>query len=297
MSLTLGVDAESHLAGENRRLTVCGAVTKANGDVVRCTQFDEDIEIEDGNLAGTYFSTAAITASDIKSSSDLSADNLEISGALADSGFQITGFVVEDIRAGQFRNSPFEIFICQWDNPNAWQKVVHRGYLGQITTTAEGSFTAEWRGLLQVLSQTIGRTYGEDCDVVRFCDSRCKLVAADFTYDATVATVTDRRTFNLTITGLPGGTAPGLFQGGEVTWLTGNNSGYAKQVKRDAVGGTIGHIELWEYLPKDIQVGDTVTIFAGCDRRFVTCQSFENSINFRGPGFWIPGIPKIIRAP
>jgi uncharacterized phage protein (TIGR02218 family) len=295
--LILNPDAIAHFAQECTRLTVCGIVTKKNGQTIRCTQFDDDIEIEGGDFEGIYMSTAAITASAIKSSSDLSADNLEVTGALADAGFQITGFNVDDIVAGQFRNAPFEIFICQWDNPSAWQKVIHRGYLGQITRTAEGAFTAEWRGLLQVLAQNVGRTYGETCDVVRYCDSRCKLDPDDWTFNATVTAVVNRRSFTLDITGLPLGAGHGLFDTGDVTLTNGENIDYTKQVKRDSVDGIFGKIELWESFPKNILVGATATIFAGCDRRFETCQQRDNVVNFRGHGRWMPGTAKIIRAP
>lgn len=295
--LTLPSQAIAHLSGENTRLTVCGSVTKANGQVIRCTQFDDDIEIVGGDHEGVYMSTAAVTSSAIKSSSDMSADNLEVTGALADAGFEITGFTADDIRAGQFRNAPFEIFVCQWDDPSSWQKVMHRGYLGQITRTSEGAFTAEWRGLIQVLSQNIGRTYGETCDVVKFCDARCKLNAADFTFNATVTAAVDRKNLTLDIIGLPGGAAPGLFVDGEVTFTSGGNLGYTKQIKRDAVDATFGKIELWESVPKDITVATTVSIFSGCARTFSACTAYDNVINFRGDGFWIPGTPKIIRAP
>lgn len=289
--------ALKHWSQESTRITVCGYVQKANGQYIRCTQFDEDIEIEDGDLAGVYRSTAAISASDIKSSTDMSADNLEVSGALASKDFGITGFDVEDIVAGQFRNSPFEIFICQWDEPNAWQRVMHRGYLGQITRTDEGAFSAEWRGLLQVLSQNVGRVYGDTCDA-RFCDARCKLDRADFTYTGTVSAVTSRRQFTVTVDGLPmPAPAVGFFRNGEFQFTSGKNVGYLKQIKRDGTGGTLGQLELWESMPFDIHVGDPVSMLAGCDKLFETCQFYGNPENFRGYGHWIPGIPKIIRAP
>jgi uncharacterized phage protein (TIGR02218 family) len=287
--------ALAHWQQESTRITVAGYVQKANGDIIRCTQFDDDLTILTGALAGTYLSTASITASDIKSSSDMSADNLEVTGAMASSDFGIVGFDVQDIVAGQFRNAPFEIFLCQWDEPSAWQRIIHRGYLGQITRSAEGSFTAEWRGLLQVLSQNVGRVYSDTCDVKRFCDARCKLNIADFTFPGEVSSVASRKMFTVAL-GSPDHPI-GTFQAGELQFTQGRNVGYLKQIKRDATGGTVGQIELWEAMPFDIEVGDSCTLAAGCDRRFETCQKYGNQINFRGDGHWIPGIPKIIRAP
>ena len=44
-----------------------------------------------------------------------------------------------------------------------------------------------------------------------------------------------------------------------------------------------------------IEVGDALDIFAGCDKRFETCQSkFANAVNFRGFPH-IPGQNTVIR--
>jgi hypothetical protein len=60
---------------------------------------------------------------------------------------------------------------------------------------------------------------------------------------------------------------------------------------------TQGQIELWEPMPKDVAPGDTFTLQPGCDRRWETCVGYSNTVNFRGHGRWMPGIPQIIRAP
>ena len=296
--LTLAGAALIDLAKESRRLTVCGVITKRNGGVIRCTQFDDALKIVGGVFAGRYLSTAAVSASAIQSSSDMSADNLETTGAVADPNFAITGFTVSDIAAGQFRSAPFEIFLCSWDNPSAWQKVIRRGYLGQITRTSEGAFTAEWRGIIQVLQQNVGRTYGENCDAVRFGDARCKFDLSTVTFDATVTSVVSRKEFTLSIDGLESPSpVAGYFDTGEVAFLTGENASYTKQVKIDSMGGTLGHIQMWEPFPNDVTIGDTLTITAGCDHTWNRCKFWNNVVNWRGHGRWIPGIPKIIRAP
>lgn len=297
--LNLPGPALAHLASENRRLTVCGTITKSDGSVLRCTQFDEDIEITGGAHDGVYFSTAAVTASDVVSTSDMAVNNLEMHGVFADApnsdAFGFTGFTVADVVGGLFRNSTFTLFICQWDNPSAWQKVIETGNIGAITRTAEGTFVAEWRGLTQKLQQNIGRVYAELCDVKDFCDSRCKLNIADFSFLCTVGVdVASRREFKVVITGtFP--SDPTTFDLGKITFNSGANDGYVRQIKRQ--NNDNGELELWEELPFDLVTGDTGVIVQGCDRRFVTCQKFNNWVNFRGHGLWIPGLPKIIRAP
>lgn len=292
--------AQLHLARESRRITICGLVKKNDDTFVRCTQSDIDIEVDTGDLAGTYFSTTAVTASDMQSASDLSVDNLEITGGLQD-GLSFTGFSAQDVEAGLFNNAPFQMFLCQWDKPSAWQKVTRRGYMGQITRTSEGSFTAEWRGLTQLMSQNIGRFAGENCDVYRFGDSRCKLNVQAMAGIGVVTGAIDRRSFQVAVTwpgGGPGGAnpAPGYADLGELQFTTGQNSPYLTQVMFDQVGSPSA-IQLWEALPYDVRPGDAFRVTPGCDRRYETCQFFNNTVNFRGPGRWSPGIPKIIRAP
>lgn len=294
--LILPAAATIHLARENRRMTIAGLIEKNDGTVVRCTQHDEDLQIDSSDLAGLYFSTATVTGSDIKSSSDMSVDNLEVSGQISD-GQVFTGFTAADMEAGLFDNAPFQTFLCQWDNPGNWQKILRRGYLGEISRTAEGQFQCEWRGLFQLYQQAIGRTYGERCDVKRFGDSRCKIDADARAADGTVTAAFSRRRFNASLAmGSP--VLNGFFALGELTWLTGLNAGYMKQVKRDSVDDVQGRFDMWESFPFTIQAGDTFRVKPGCDRLYGTCRDVhDNTINFRGHGFWIPGIPSIIRAP
>lgn len=72
-----------------------------------------------------------------------------------------------------------------------------------------------------------------------------------------------------------------IWAGGLLTWLTGDNAGAAQEIKADSAGG---NIEFWELPPKPIQVGDTFTVTAGCQKRRVEdCVGLhDNAYNFRG---------------
>ncbi len=50
--LFLPAAATLHLERESRRLTVAGVVYKRDGSTIRCTQHDEDLDIEGGDLEG-----------------------------------------------------------------------------------------------------------------------------------------------------------------------------------------------------------------------------------------------------
>lgn len=292
--LLLPTAAQIHMARESRRLTVAGVIEMNDGRLLTCTQHDEDLEIVSGDLSGVYFSSAAITASEIAKNSDMSVDNLEITGFLADALH--FGFMEDDIEAGLYANAPFQSFYCQWDNPSAWQLVCKRGFLGEIRRTAEGQFQAEWRGLYQPLQQTIGRTYSERCDVKRFGDLRCKKDVEALTIAGTVNAVHDNRLFQVTLdTANPGGS--NYFSLGEVAWLTGDNAGYDRQQIKRSTTGPSELIELWEEMPNAVQVGDRLRMRPGCNRTWEACKGWANTINNRAHGRLMPGTPKIIRAP
>lgn len=297
-ALELPAVAIQHLDGDVTRLTIGGVIYKNDDTIVRCTQHDEDLEITTGHFTGLYLSMAAVSASDLKSGADMSVDNMEITGVLSDE-LSFSGFDVQEIEAGLFNNAPYETFLCQWDNPSLWQKKLKRGYLGEITRTYEQRFTAEWRGLFQLMQQQVGKTLGERCDVKRFGDARCGFDLTAAAVHATVASVTSNRRFDLTFLDLPVDTASGYFDLGEVVFTSGSNVNpfIVGQIKRDSFSGTLGQIDLWESLPYDVQVGDAVTLYPGCDRTFDACKQHGRNDSFRGHGRWIPGIPSIVRAP
>jgi uncharacterized phage protein (TIGR02218 family) len=292
----------AHLRQPVTTLAICWRVEKNNGQLILGTDHDRDITISsdgaspDNPLAGTYLASAGITGSDVRSSSDMSVDNMEVVGALAPDLFM--DITVADIESGVLDAAPVYTFQVNWSAPDDYQDIKRRGYLGDITRTSEGRYQTEIRGLTQVLQQTIGRNAGDRCDVAEFGDSRCKKDVAAITVPGTVTSVTSRRRFNTSLTlGMPAPVSP-YFRLGKLTWLTGNNTGFTGQVKLDNVDTVLGNLEMWENFPLTVQIGDTFTLTPGCDRRYETCKDVHNNlINMRAPGLFVPGMDEIIRAP
>ncbi|MFT0167479.1 DUF2163 domain-containing protein [Paraburkholderia mimosarum] len=86
--------------------------------------------------------------------------------------------------------------------------------------------------------------------------------------------------------------AMGYFAYGKVTWLTGNNAGASMEVK--SFGS--GNVTLAMPMGKAVQVGDTYTIAAGCDKQFGTCRDhWNNIVHFRGEPY-TPGPDTILRV-
>ncbi|KVG33874.1 DUF2163 domain-containing protein [Burkholderia diffusa] len=86
--------------------------------------------------------------------------------------------------------------------------------------------------------------------------------------------------------------AVGYFAYGSVTWTSGANLGLTGAVKTSAVGT----VTLGMPMPNQIQVGDTYTIVAGCDKQLGTCRDrYNNVVHFRGEPY-VPGPDTILRA-
>jgi uncharacterized phage protein (TIGR02218 family) len=293
VSRTVPTNVATHITGDVTTLTTCWAVTRKDSVIVRGTQHDRDIVISSGTFAGTYLSAAGITGSNTHAGSDLSPDNSEVQGMIPVDSF-LTDLKVADIEAGLYDDAPMSIFLCNWATPDDGQVLMPGAYLGNIKRTAEGQYTAEVRGLTQRLTQPLLRTYSATCNA-QLGDSRCTKNIAGLIVTATVTAVTSRRRFDCTLTGA--GVA-GDYIFGKLTGLTGANTGYVREVKRDAVGSTLGHLELYELLPVTVGVGDTFNLAPGCNKELATCRDrFANIANFRGFGAFTPGINKLIRGP
>lgn len=293
----------AHLQLDNTNLAFLWTIELKNGRFIRGTEHDGNVTIPpsgdspaDPN-AGTYIAGANVTGSNVKSSSDMSVDNLETVGAFQEDT-RITDVTVDDIESGLLDNAPVQVLVCNWKDPSLGYVLIRRGLLGPISRDSDARYTTEVRGLTQYLTQTIVQTYSERCNVVRLGDARCKFDVAAATVTGTVTSVTDRKSFaaDLAI----GSPSPLWgFSGGELTFTSGANAGFSREVKSD-VGSPLpsGALSLWDELPEDAEVGDTFTLTPGCDRLLGTCRdTFDNLVNFRGYGVFIPGVNALSKGP
>lgn len=90
----------------------------------------------------------------------------------------------------------------------------------------------------------------------------------------------------------PMGATAGFFDNGTITFTSGANAG----LSQDIVYYDVGRFTLFLPMPHPVQVGDTYTAVAGCDKSLQTCRDrFFNLDNFRGSPY-IPGIDKIVQV-
>lgn len=109
-------------------------------------------------------------------------------------------------------------------------------------------------------------------------DSACTLNAATFSRNASIATVVNQSQFTA-FPGSPGGSA--TYTLGRCRFTSGNNNGFTRLIR--SWDGT--NFNLMSPPPYTMVAGDTVTVFAGCDKAFSTCTLFANTANFGGQPF------------
>lgn len=295
---TLSAGLAAQLAANPQKLAVCWAVRKADGLIIRGTSHDRDITITDSgfpdqDMEGLYKSQANVIGSDVRSSADLSVDNLEVSGAFPTG--VLADLTVAQVESGVLDMALTTVFLVPWASPDVGIVVLRHGPLGEITRNAEGEYRTEVRGLAQYLQQNVGRTYGQSCDVRTFGDTRCgfDLVAATRTGEVTV--VTSRREFSFSLSGAA--PSSGYFNGGTVTFTSGDNDGFSRAIKTSTYAGGVLTVELFEDMPADVVITDELTASPGCDRAWLTCRYVhDNAVNFRGHGVFTPGVAAVMRG-
>lgn len=287
----------AHLQGDVTTLTVCWRVERTDGVLILGTEHDQDVRVTVNHtaldLTGVYAALAGITGSDVRSTSDMSVDNMEVTGAINQGDLQLVDLSAADIEAGLLDDASVTLFLVNWQAPDDGQIVVRSGNIGEISRTAEGQYKTELRGLAQRLSQNIVRTYGSSCDA-ELGDARCGIELLALTVSGEVTAVSSNRRFTALISSGSPGYAAGEFDGGLITWTSGDNESFSMEVKKDTLGSP-GEVDLYLPMPRDIAIGDTFTMRPGCDKSAAMCKGrFGNLINFRGHGAWVPGTGELM---
>ncbi|OUS07982.1 beta tubulin [Rhodobacterales bacterium 52_120_T64] len=273
---------QNHLDSGTTTLVWCWRLTRSDRTVFGFTDHDRPLAFD-----GTTFEPeSGFTASEIRSGADLSVDAQEAEGVLTSDTITET-----DILDGRWDNATVEIWRVNWQD-TANRALLRRGAIGQLRR-GRLHFVAEMRSLAHVLGQTIGRTFQASCDA-DLGDVRCGVDLNDPVFKAagTVVALSGDRGF--AVSGLSG-FADGWFAFGTLQWLSGANTGRKAEILSHAISGVNVIATLLEEPIRPIEVGNTLNIFAGCDKRFETCQAkFANAANFRGFPH-IPGQDTVIR--
>ena len=277
----------AHMSTGTTTLAYLISITRTDGVVIAVTDHDQDITYPP--VSGTiYKASLGMDASAILATANMSVDNLEVTGFLS-----VLGVSEASLAAGVWDYAEARIIRVNWADLSMGDEKMKRGWLGEISSGGD-KFVSEIRGLTQKLQGAIGEIFSPSCKADLF-DSRCKIVATEgvwkFSGKTVDAIVTAQRQF--TDAGLV--QLAGFFTAGKLEWTSGANTGLAKEIKIHLGGG---NITLQEPMPYTIAIGDTYTIYAGCQKRYAEdcVAKFANGINFRGFPT-IPGNDAVLRGP
>lgn len=298
----------SHLQGEVTTTAICWRIHLKDGSVILGTEHDEDILITETHchdvagtifedLTGLYRAGAGIRMSDVRVSSDMSVDNSEAEGSV-DDAMAIPDLTVERIESGLADGAPVIAFKVNWQRPDDGQDVTNFGMLGEFEWDSSGRYRTEIRGVGQRLMQNIVQTFSERCQVVEFGDQRCGFDLAAATRLAVVTAVTNRRQFRAQITSGDAPPTETYFDGARLTFTSGDNENFFREVKRAVETAGEFDITLWDEMPADIEVGDTLTLPPGCDRTPEACKLHGRyTTGWRGYGVFMPGMMALMKGP
>ncbi len=256
--------------------TICRAwiVRRRDGLVLGFTDHDGTIEI-DGTLCRA---SSGMTGGTLATSTGLSVDNAEASGALSSDAIS-----EEDIRSGRWDDASIVAYRVNWSDPSQ-HDVTFRGSLGEIAW-ADGAFVAELRGVSEALNRPRGRVYQGRCDAV-LGDRRCgKTLDQLYRVECRVIEHLGAERIALEV---PGVFAQGWFAQGSLVVRSGASEGLGARIKTDRLVEGRREVGLWTSFARPVVGGDRVELIAGCDKRVATCRDkFKNLLNFRG----FPHIP------
>jgi len=262
---------------------LCVRIKRRDGSILRTTSHDSDVAVTASGYEGTYRSVAALSASDMQFRATLAVDGLDLEGVLSEA----TGIPEREVAAGVYDMARVTVFETDWNDPSTVTPWVY-GTLGNKSRTEEGGLRMEVRTMAQLLNQHQGDVNslrcraelgsGESAPLLR----RCGKDLTAFTFDDNVTTVLSARTVFIAV-GLA--QDAGYFSKGIIEFLDGDNAGAVREIRLHEAGGII---HLYDPLPFDVEVGDSIRVQAGCDKTFATCRDkFDNAVNFRGE----PNIP------
>ena len=284
MAITLDSSLQSAIASETQSLTWCWRLTRTDGQILRFTAFDQDLQID-----GTYLAATGFTPSAVDSEKNFSSRNQTLGGIL-----DSTAITETDLDAGLYDYALIEAFIVNYLNlPSTLTEnppkhlLLFKGLIGKITKS-DLDYSVEVRGIEDLLNSSIGILTTKTCRY-RFGDSHCTVDLTPYTHLGSVTAVSNnRRIFTVNVS-----QESGYFDYGTCHFSSGNNINVTQDI---AFYTNIAQIHLFEPTPKAIQVGDNVTLIAGCSKTLLNCMRYNNVINFGGEPH-VPTADKFLNTP
>jgi len=261
---------------DRRYRVMCARIEPVYGSIVRLTDYPRDLTMAGGQI---YLSTSGYEFSGYSATDDFSPGAIDLEGVAGASGISRG-----EIGSGVFDGARVYIFATSWASPVEDQEPITVGIFGE-TTLLDNRYKITGVNLVDVLAQTVGKSYTAACDKT-FCSTGfagCKASLAANTVTGALTSVTS----NLVFRDNSRTEADDIFGAGLIQFTSGPNAGLkAQEIKTYGADGTITVHEGFYYLP---QIGDTYSMVRGCRKRLSDCKTrwngsttFNNVANFGG---------------
>ena len=256
----------AHLDSEVTSLCSCWKITRTDGVQICLTDHDRDVTVA-GEL---YAASDGYDRSPLKSSGASDTDEMELSGVL-----QSDWLDTADLAQGLYDFAQVDFFVVNWQDPAMGILPLRRGWIGEVSWQ-DGRFTAELRGLSNGFKRTVGALYTPGCRA-DLGNSACGIDLDALVQSASVGAVIDD--YGVALADYAGdGSA---LAGGLLRFTSGAMAG--RQVEITAYDAEASAVQLFVSLARRPEVGDTLLLYPGCDKRFSTCRdTYANQVNFRG---------------
>ena len=241
-------------------------LTRKDGTVFGFTDHDEAI-----TYAGlTYEKSSVFDASAVATRGDMNVDNLEAAGILNSAGITDT-----DIEHGKWDGAKIEVRRCNYKDLTHVPEIIRVGDVGQIKR-GQGRYTAEMRGLMQYLQNSVIKVVTPACNA-DLGDARCGINIETYRLSGTVLSVVSNSKFEVMHS-----RGDGYFNFGIISFTTGQNAGLSMEVKSYLDTGVL---ETFLPMPYTVTATDAFTIVPGC-----------NKIHAKkaGPPNMITGLPTVV---
>lgn len=186
--------------------------------------------------------------------------------------------LADDIKRGVWRGAAITAWVARTADPSD-REIIVAGFVGTTQFTDRLAGNIEVVTKADALADIFLLTIQPMCSF-KFGGTECGVDLGPLTLSATVAGVTDSGKFTITVTN-PSNLD---FTHGKVSFTSGANDGYVDWARRWTAGTSL--VELVNGTPFDIEVGDTLTISAGCDlTRNGGCKKYNNLNRFPGQDY------------
>jgi uncharacterized phage protein (TIGR02218 family) len=266
----VGASLNTHYLGRELTLALCVKITQRDGTVLGFTDFDQDLTVS----SVLYRSSVGCQVSSVRFASSIEEDRVVIEGIL----FSAVYAVQEPVAiVGMLSNAAVDIFEVNWADLSMGTRPIKKGYVAQVSP--KGTFySIEVESLAsRLLRNNLVETYNADCNA-DFGDARCTKVPAS--YVGTITAITDEVT--LVASAFGGPATPGYFSFGKI--IINSISWAVNQVKLYNSGSKTFTLAIPLNLVNGApSIGDTFTVFEGCDLLYSSCRDTHNNVvNFRG---------------